>query len=29
MNVLDGLAGIAAVLVFFYLIWTLLRPEDF
>jgi K+-transporting ATPase KdpF subunit len=29
MNGLDLLAGIAAVFVFFYLIWALLRPEDF
>ncbi len=29
MNVLDVLAGIAAVFVFFYLLWALLRPEDF
>ncbi len=29
MNVLDLLAGIAAVFLFFYLLWALLRPEDF
>ena len=29
MNALDLLAGLAAVFVFFYLLWALLRPEDF
>jgi K+-transporting ATPase KdpF subunit len=29
MNVLDGLAALAAAFVFFYLVWALLRPEDF
>jgi K+-transporting ATPase KdpF subunit len=29
MNVLDLLAGLAAAAVFLYLIWALLRPEDF
>ena len=29
MNVLDVLAGLAAVFVFVYLLWALLRPEDF
>lgn len=29
MSVLDLLAGLAAVFVFFYLLWALLRPEDF
>jgi K+-transporting ATPase KdpF subunit len=29
MNLLDLLAGIAAALGFVYLIWALLRPEDF
>jgi K+-transporting ATPase KdpF subunit len=29
MNALDLLAGIAAALVFVYLFWALLRPEDF
>jgi K+-transporting ATPase KdpF subunit len=29
VNVLDLLAGIAAVFLFFYLLWALLRPEDF
>ena len=29
MNVLDILAGLAAVFVFVYLLWALLRPEDF
>jgi len=29
MNVLDLIAGLAAAFVFVYLIWALLRPEDF
>ncbi len=29
MNALDVLAGLAAALVFIYLMWALLRPEDF
>jgi K+-transporting ATPase KdpF subunit len=29
MNVLEILAGVAAVFVFVYLLWALLRPEDF
>jgi K+-transporting ATPase KdpF subunit len=29
MNVLDVLAGLAAAFVFVYLLWALLRPEDF
>ncbi len=29
MNVLDLLAGIAAAFGFVYLLWALLRPEDF
>jgi K+-transporting ATPase KdpF subunit len=29
MNVLDLLAGLAAAFVFVYLLWALLRPEDF
>jgi K+-transporting ATPase KdpF subunit len=29
MHVLDLLAGLAAAAVFLYLIWALLRPEDF
>ncbi len=29
MNALDILAGLAAALVFVYLVWALLRPEDF
>jgi K+-transporting ATPase KdpF subunit len=29
MNALDLLAGLAAVAGFFYLLWALLRPEDF
>ena len=29
MNVLDFLAGLAAAFVFVYLLWALLRPEDF
>ena len=29
MNALEVLAGIGAVFVFFYLLWALLRPEDF
>lgn len=29
MNALDVLAGLAALFVFVYLLWALLRPEDF
>ena len=29
MNVLDLIAGLAAASVFVYLLWALLRPEDF
>ncbi len=29
MNVLDVLAAIATVFLFVYLLWALLRPEDF
>jgi K+-transporting ATPase KdpF subunit len=29
MNPLDLIAGIASALVFIYLLWALLRPEDF
>jgi K+-transporting ATPase KdpF subunit len=29
MNALDLLAGLGAALVFVYLLWALLRPEDF
>jgi K+-transporting ATPase KdpF subunit len=29
MNVLDVLAAIASVFLFVYLLWALLRPEDF
>lgn len=29
MNVIDVLAGVAAAFCFVYLIWALLRPEDF
>jgi K+-transporting ATPase KdpF subunit len=29
MNVLDVLAGLAAAFGFLYLLWALLRPEDF
>jgi K+-transporting ATPase KdpF subunit len=29
MNILDVLAGLAAAFVFVYLLWALLRPEDF
>ena len=29
MNALDVLAGLAALFVFIYLLWALLRPEDF
>ena len=29
MTALDILAGLAAAVVFLYLIWALLRPEDF
>jgi len=29
MNVLDLIAAVVAAAVFLYLIWALLRPEDF
>jgi K+-transporting ATPase KdpF subunit len=29
MNLLDGIAALAAVFGFVYLAWALLRPEDF
>jgi len=29
VNALEALAGIAAACVFLYLLWALLRPEDF
>jgi hypothetical protein len=29
MNLLDLLAGVAALFGFIYLAWSLLRPEDF
>jgi len=29
MNVLEIVTGLAAAFVFFYLLWALLRPEDF
>jgi K+-transporting ATPase KdpF subunit len=29
MTALDALAGLAAAFVFVYLLWALLRPEDF
>jgi K+-transporting ATPase KdpF subunit len=29
MNLLDLLAGLASAFVFVYLLWVLLRPEDF
>jgi K+-transporting ATPase KdpF subunit len=29
MNALEILAGLAAAFVFVYLLWALLRPEDF
>jgi K+-transporting ATPase KdpF subunit len=29
MNLLDLLAGLASAFVFVYLLWALLRPEDF
>jgi K+-transporting ATPase KdpF subunit len=29
MNILDLLAGLAAAVGFIYLLWALLRPEDF
>jgi hypothetical protein len=29
MNLLDVLAGLAAAFVFVFLLWALLRPEDF
>jgi K+-transporting ATPase KdpF subunit len=29
MNLIELLAGISAALLFVYLLWALLRPEDF
>lgn len=29
MSALEGLAAVAAAFVFVYLLWALLRPEDF
>jgi K+-transporting ATPase KdpF subunit len=29
MNLLDLVAGLASAFVFVYLLWALLRPEDF
>ena len=29
MTVLEALAGVAAAFAFVYLLWALLRPEDF
>ena len=29
MNILELLAGLAAAFAFVYLLWALLRPEDF
>ena len=29
MNGLDLIAALAVIFVFFYLLWALLRPEDF
>jgi K+-transporting ATPase KdpF subunit len=29
MNVLDVAAGLSAAFIFVYLLWALLRPEDF
>ena len=29
MNVIEVVAGIAALFTFLYLLWALLRPEDF
>ena len=29
MNVIEVVAGVAALFVFLYLLWALLRPEDF
>lgn len=29
MNALDLLAGVAALFTFIYLLWALLRPEEF
>jgi K+-transporting ATPase KdpF subunit len=29
VSVLEGLAAVAAAVVFVYLLWALLRPEDF
>jgi K+-transporting ATPase KdpF subunit len=29
MNVIEIIGGIAALFVFVYLVWALLRPEDF
>jgi len=29
MSVIEVIAGLAALFTFFYLVWALLRPEDF
>jgi len=29
MNAIDLIAGLLAAFIFFYLLWALLRPEDF
>jgi K+-transporting ATPase KdpF subunit len=29
MNILDVVAGLAAAFAFIYLLWALMRPEDF
>jgi K+-transporting ATPase KdpF subunit len=29
MNLLDVITGVAAAFIFVYLLWALLRPEDF
>jgi len=29
VNVIELLAGVAALFVFVYLVWAMLRPEDF
>jgi K+-transporting ATPase KdpF subunit len=29
MNILDVITGLTAAFVFIYLLWALLRPEDF
>jgi hypothetical protein len=29
MNIIELVAAVAALFVFFYLLWALLRPEDF